>query len=54
MNDLLEYIVHGVLELFGVVAEKDDSPEWQKLVAVVLVVVSLIFVAVMIWIYWPW
>ena len=54
MHELLETIVQGVLHLFGVAAEADDSPEWQNVVAVVLVTVSLVFVAVMIWIYWPW
>ena len=54
MNEFLKYFIHGVLELFGVVAEKDDSAEWQQLVTVVFVVVSLIFAAVMIWLYWPW
>ena len=51
VNDLLEYIVDGVLRLFGVVMEAGDSSTWQTGVAIVLVVTSLIFVAVMIWIY---
>ena len=54
MHELLETIVHGVLHLFGVAAEADDSPEWQNVVGVVLVTVSLVFVAVMTWLYWPW
>ena len=54
MPELLETIVHGVLHLFGVAAEADDSPEWQNVVAVVLVTVSLVIVAVMTWLHWPW
>ena len=53
MPELLETIVHGVLHLFGFAAEADDSDEWQNVVAIVLVAVSLVFVAVMIWLYWP-
>ena len=51
MNDLLEYIVDGVLRLFGVAVEADDSPRWQNGMAIVLIVVALIFVSMMVLIY---
>ena len=54
MPELLETIVHGVLHLFGVAAEADDSLEWQNVLTVVLVTVSLVIVAVMTWLHWPW